>query len=334
MTISLPVPNKITTPPAVMLFDENNYTVLWATSRPSTGTLVVITDGKKQLFHDAAAGVIRHNDKLHSVRIAKDILDRCDSYYVQSRAVVYHTGYVALKGQRAKSKHYHFQGYRGQAAIHALFCTDIHGKQRWAVKNAKALQQQASSAPDFIILGGDIPHDGLHTRRSFTKGVLGLCAKLGGSERPVLYARGNHETRGQWASELMRYTGNLYFAASYGPISFVVLDSGEDKPDHHPEYSGLADFSTYHAKQFAWLCKQNPSDLAYRVAICHQHVLDERWYPQLRRLGISDIFVGHEHNCRSWVHADISHYEDGGPNTASWLLFSGGKIVTTSAEAI
>ena len=331
MNISLPGPNRISAPPVVMLAGGGEYAVVWASSRRSTGTLVVAANDREQQFHDTATGMLRHNDKLHVVRVAREILDNCDYYRVQSRAMIHNTGYIALRGGRTESRRYSFKGYRGQADIHALFCTDIHGEQKQALANARALRENAGAGPDLIILGGDIPSDGLHSRRSFTKGVLGLAAKLGGSERPVLYARGNHETRGQWAAELARYTGSLYFTADYGPIAFVVLDSGEDKPDDHPEYSGLADFTAYRARQLAWLSGLARSNAKYRAAVCHMHEPEHEWYAQLRRIGVTHLFVGHDHNNASWRHAGICHFEDGGPATASWLTFRGGEIAAASA---
>jgi len=331
MNIPLPVPNKITAPPVVMLVGGDEYAVIWASSRRGTGTLVVTTNGHERVFHDTASGMLRHNDKLHVVRVTRKLLDNCDSYHVQSRGMIYNTGYIAFRSEQTVSKRYTFKGYRGQADICALFCTDIHGEQKQALANAQALQQTAGTTPDFIIFGGDIPNDGLHSRRSFTKGVLGLAAKLGGSERPVLYVRGNHETRGQWATELARYVGSLYFTASYGPISFIVLDTGEDKPDKHPEYSGLADFNAYHMQQLAWLSGLEQNNAKYYVAVCHMHYLDDEWYAQLNRLGVTHVFVGHNHNNASWRCAGLCHYEDGGPATASWLTFRGDEIAAMSA---
>jgi len=328
MNIPLPLPNKIAVPPVVLLVSGDEYAVAWATTRRSTGTLSVSTGNKTQLFHSTSAGMLRHNDKLHVVRVAKSVLDNCDSYHVQNHAMLYNTGYVALRGRRVTSPRYHFTSYRDQSTIHALFCTDVHGEQKRAIQNARALQQKTGAAPNLILLGGDIPNDGLHSRRSFTKGVLRLAAKLGGSEIPVLYARGNHETRGQWATELPHYIGDLYFTANYGPISFLVLDNGEDKPDNHPEYSGLADFAAYRTRQLAWLNALVTT--GHRVALCHAHNLDDTWYPPLNRLGITHLFVGHGHNNSAWVHQGIHHYEDGGPATTSWLTFQNDKVTAKS----
>ena len=66
-------------------------------------------------------------------------------------------------------------------------------------------------------------------------GFMDTATKLFASEIPMYYTRGNHETRGAFATEFQRYFSpkeeNIYYTFRQGPICFVVLDTGEDKPD-------------------------------------------------------------------------------------------------------
>ncbi len=39
-----------------------------------------------------------------------------------------------------------------------------------------------------------------------------------------------------------------------------TMDTGEDKPDTHPVYNGLADFDQYRSEQAQWLQKEVQSD--------------------------------------------------------------------------
>ena len=68
-----------------------------------------------------------------------------------------------------------------------------------------------------------------------------------------MYVRGNHETRGRFARSLHDYiatpNGKFYYSFDAGPVHFVVLDTGEDKEDSHPAYSGLTDFTGYREEQ-------------------------------------------------------------------------------------
>ena len=58
-----------------------------------------------------------------------------------------------------------------------------------------------------------------------------------------------------------------------GPVCFVVLDCGEDKPDSDVEYSGIVAFDQYRDKQKAWLeeALKNKEfiNAPYKVAIVH-----------------------------------------------------------------
>ena len=335
--IPLPVRIRITAPPAVMITGPEEYAVLWATNRRGSGDLVVTTGGETVRYRDAVSGIVRSNDTLHVARVPKEALDGCDSYRVENRYVFFSFSYWSLKGGKTASKEIVFRGYQGGEAIHALMLADVHGKRKTALANAAVLQEDAGAPPDFILLAGDISHDYLLRQGMFNREVLGLAAKLSGGAIPCLYCRGNHETRGQWAAEMRRYfptaTGELYFTAKYGPISFTVLDTGEDKSDDHPEYSGLADFAPYRARQLEWLNRletDNSAPYAYRVVVCHMDNLDSEmfadWYAPLRGLGITHLLCGHTHKNRSYARGGIWHYEEGGPQTASWITFRGGGI--------
>ena len=62
-------------------------------------------------------------------------------------------------------------------------------------------------------------------------------------ETPMYYTRGNHETRGRSAWAFQNYfspfSEHIYYMYRQGPVCFVALDSGEDKPDSDLEYYGL-----------------------------------------------------------------------------------------------
>lgn len=71
--------------------------------------------------------------------------------------------------------------------------------------------------------------------------------------------RGNHETRGSFAREYKRYfdypENKFYQAFRIGPIYWIILDSGEDKPDDHEVYGGTVDYDNYRLEQKEWLAK-------------------------------------------------------------------------------
>jgi hypothetical protein len=86
-----------------------------------------------------------------------------------------------------------------------------------------------------------------------------LQLPTGGLNIPRVFARGNHEARGAgtWSlsNTFLPPGGSWYYTFSHGDTFFIVLDSGEDKPDSHIEYAGVVDFTAYHLKQAKWLAE-------------------------------------------------------------------------------
>lgn len=58
---------------------------------------------------------------------------------------------------------------------------------------------------------------------------MDTAVRLFASEIPMYYARGNHETRGVFATEIQRYFSpcqeHLYYAFRQGPVYCIVLDT-------------------------------------------------------------------------------------------------------------
>ncbi len=133
----------------------------------------------------------------------------------------------------------------------------------------------------------------------------------------MYFSRGNHETRGAYAREAARYRanpgGNWYYAFRSGPAVFVVLDSGEDKPDGHIEYSGLASFEAYRQQQSIWLRDIVSTDMVksapVKIAVTHIPLnfhenqpadsplkqYQDEWTAILDKAGFSAAFSGHTH---------------------------------------
>ena len=130
---------------------------------------------------------------------------------------------------------------------------------------------------------------------------------------PMFYARGNHETRGSFAHQFLNYfptpTGETYYTFRCGPVFFVMLDAGEDKPDNDIEYFGMADYDRFRRKQVEWLKKvvESPEfkEAPYRIAIIHLPTVEvtnhagvevrELFAPILNKAGIDVMLGGHTH---------------------------------------
>ena len=88
---------------------------------------------------------------------------------------------------------------------------------------------------------------------------LTSSSELFASDTPLYVARGNHENRGTFAMEWMNYfpssTGRPYFSFRQGPVYFIVLDSGEDKPDSDIRNMDLMRSDDFRAEEAEWLAR-------------------------------------------------------------------------------
>lgn len=93
---------------------------------------------------------------------------------------------------------------------------------------------------------------------------INTSVKLFASETPFYMVRGNHESRGVYAKQYLNYfptpTGMPYYTFKEGPVFFIVMDGGEDKPDNDIEYLGTAAFDQYREEEAEWLRKVVESD--------------------------------------------------------------------------
>lgn len=311
---------KIDTPASVFESGDGMYTVIWTTNKRGTGSVSYTYDGKEYTVNDQEGGNIRCLDTVHSVRVPKSHLDN-NTYTVTSQYVPYKGGYSAVKGKTVVSKPVKLRGYSGQYAVNALVLSDIHEN----MKPVRKAVSYFSTSPDIVILNGDIVSS-MEKSEKFTW-ILEYANELSKGEIPVAYIRGNHEPRGEYASEMMRYfktsTGSLYFTFNYGPVWSLVLDCGEDKPDDNKEYSGLVDFTAYVAEETQWLKRLQPDtseSTVYRMGITHNPVFENEygndWTGELERLGLDVVIAGH------WHTLDLNFREG---STSFKRLITGGK---------
>ena len=104
---------------------------------------------------------------------------------------------------------------------------------------------------------------------------------------PTFFESGNHDFRGSWISKkeeviLPRHPGERRgdqwdlkwnFAVRCGDLALIGMDTGEDKPDGHPKWFGLANFSPYRRAQAKWLDEQfarpEIAVAKFKVVFCH-----------------------------------------------------------------
>lgn len=188
---------------------------------------------------------------------------------------------------------------------------DIHGDD----KRMEALCREINPKnTDFLVINGD-QISKIEVIDDFLKHTFPPIKETA-RKVPVKYVKGNHESRGrEWykLGEVFpnKNTGEFYYSFRQGPVAFIAIDGGEDKPDNHPEYSGTADFDSYRAEELAWLKAEleKPEFASAPVKICLCHIPPfknkKAWYccrwlanevtPLLNAAGINLMISGHLH---------------------------------------
>lgn len=311
---------KIDNAAAVFETGDEMYTVMWTTTRPGSGYVTYTYDGKDYTVTDQENGCIRSLDTIHSVRVPKAHLNN-NTYVYHSQYVATKQGYSAIKGKTVSSEPVRFKGYDNQDEINVLVLSDIHEYRTPAENAVKHFEKSA----DLVVLNGDITST-MVEKKQVSKIISYANFFSDGGEIPVAYIRGNHETRGEFASEMPKYfkteTSGLYYSFNYGPIYFLALDSGEDKEDDHREYSGLVDFNAYINKESVWLNSLTPvTDAEYNICLVHMPELEDRygsnWLESLSRLQMDAVISGH------WHSLDLNFREGTAP---FYRIIDGGKV--------
>lgn len=189
---------------------------------------------------------------------------------------------------------FHFKTFDPQAeAIRAIAFQDTH----MASAVMAALLTHVTPADfDFSLLIGDIlegsKRDGSDVFESWSRYV----ELLDGANKPILYIRGNHDTRGAFAKRLA-YLFDLpnldptqpwgeeqwQYTLQAGPVSFIALDTGEDDDDGTPltSYKNPGLWQQVRQRQAGWLKATVAAKAAttppWRVLVTHIPLYNSPW---------------------------------------------------------
>ena len=171
-------------------------------------------------------------------------------------------------------------------------------------------------APDVLLINGDVPKDQFMHEKDLANGFLNSARNVVG-RWPVIFVRGNHDTRGLAARSLPRFSPKprpegYVNVLRYGPLGIIVLDTGEDK-DGAATYGGLLDFVAYRQVQRQWLeravAEPRFADAPFRLVFCHIPLRwkdpanhgswcadgDSRWSRLLGQAKVHAVISGHTH---------------------------------------
>lgn len=231
------------TSPAVFAV-EDTYQIMVAVSKES---LFSVKIGDKEYF-DESNGIMRSNCDIHRACVPKAELERAGGYTVCVRPLIERKPYFT---QTAPLEEFTFDFYPvPEKNARAYHISDAHNRIEQPVRAAKAFGKI-----DFLILNGDvIDHSGDPSKFD---NVYEICCQLTGGNIPVVFSRGNHDMRGNFAEKFAEYTpnhlGNTYYTFRLGSIWGIVLDCGEDKNDTSSEYGFTVSCHAFRERQTSFL---------------------------------------------------------------------------------
>lgn len=326
--------------PVLMAPGETTMGVVWAVGTWATGGVEVgeapdLSDARLVACH-AYAGRVLVDDRVLRVRLTG--LRPGTRYYYRTvtlRLAFRQGNYNLSKTAEERGRIHSFTTYGGASASgRFVMINDTHQN---AETLPKLFARIAAFDPEVTIWTGD-GVNGPEWRECAVEALLtpkGLAPDYAAS-RPLEFVLGNHEHFGSWASahldevilprlaserapedELLCWN----HAFRQGPVAFLCLDTGADKPDTREgpsAYGALRDYSAYRVAQAHWLERQfvrpEIASAPYVIAVCHIPLQwggekggdatvwsrESRllWEKVLDRHGVQLVMSGHTHASR------------------------------------
>ena len=251
--------------PYLQNLGPDEVTIVWLSDKPSVGWVELAPDDdtnfyatERPKYYDARNGV-KNTSTIHTVKIKGLKPGTNYRYRVFVQEVLSHVGHKIIYGNYASTDVYSKKPLvfktsdPADNSVSFAMVNDIHGKNDLLTNLVSKCDLKKT---DFFLFNGDMVSV-FNEENHIFDGFMDTATKLFASEIPMYYTRGNHETRGAFATEFQRYFSpkeeNIYYTFRQGPICFVVLDTGEDKPDSDIEYAGITVYDEYRTEQAEWL---------------------------------------------------------------------------------
>ena len=288
---------------AVVYAVEDEYQIVFSTSDSAAAWVEIGGES----YYDLYAGSMRSVDKVHKVTVPQSVLDAAKGYTVCAQQMIYRGPFGGYKGKTI-SQEYAFAPVDADDGIRHIAISDVHEAADAAIRAASYEENT-----DFVIFLGDIVS--MVESEKDAQLVNKIAHGITGGQIPVIYARGNHEIKGECSEVLYKYVGSrnqefYYWVTLSDAVYAVVLDMGEDHEDDWWEYYGTAQFDQYRREQTRMLEELLEDgtfkNYPYRMALCHipipyveedglfeQTRLD--WTALLNEMGMDISLSGHLH---------------------------------------
>ena len=306
--------DKILHGPWLQNLTENSVTIMWITSALSVPGIMFGPDtSKMELIYNSKDGMINAGDTLQKIRINGLEPGKKYMYRIYSRQIDVFEPYKITYNDTIISEPYSFTTFSPRiGTTRFIVFNDVHNK---STKMAGYLRNIDINNQDLWFFNGDMV-DYVQNKDQIFTGFLDTAVFWFAKTKPFIYVRGNHEARGRSARQFKDFfdfkDNSFYNSFDLGPVHFVILDCGEDKPDDNQYYYQLADYDNYRKEQLEWLKKEITTDnfrnASFRIVLCHMPIykqermgygmqfLSDNYGPILEKAGIDLMLSGHTHS--------------------------------------
>lgn len=312
---------KIIYGPYLQMIGETEASIVWVTDKKSLSWVEIAPDDgmnfyaeQRPQFFETFLGrkVLGTVHKIKLTGLTKGTTYR---YRIFSQEVMEEQDYQIFYGPIASTNVYTKAPLTfrtldsSQEKVRFFMVNDIHGNND--LFNS-LLKEVKKGETDFVLFNGDMVSH-MDSEQQLFEGFVTSAVKKFASEIPFYMVRGNHESRGRFAQNYLKYfptpTGMPYYTFKQGPVFFIIMDGGEDKPDNDIEYLGTGAFDAYREEEAAWLqqvvASQEFKTAPFKVVVIHVPPTQSTWHgplhtkkmfvPILNKAGIDLMLCGHLH---------------------------------------
>lgn len=294
---------------------DSSATITWTTNLPASVRVLYGINGQLNKVAYASQYGMLTVGTIHNVRLNNLKGGQKYEYRVVSTPVFEVTGYWPKTGIEKQSEIFSFTTFDPRKAIVKFASiTDTHEN---LVRIDTLMRHLQNDTLDFLVQTGDAFNDIRSEAQVWEKWLTPLINGKLHQSIPLILARGNHDVRGAFAREFVKFVpveeGRYYFSRDAGPVHLLVMDSGEDKPDSTQVYAMLNRFEEYRNDELAWF-KHHASTNAraksapFRIVVMHQpswgwdwssaasDASRSEWVKAANAAGVDLVIAGHDHD--------------------------------------
>ncbi len=263
-----------------------------------------------KVYYDDCNGILRSNTNTHKAELPMSVLDAAGEYTVVYKKMIERKPYFPTS-EKERELTVKFKPVPTSGDINIYHIADAHN----LVTEPVAAGCFWDDELDLLVLNGDIPnHSG------DIKNFNAICEIASGvthGQCPVVFARGNHDTRGIHAEDMPNYiptmNGKTYYTFRVGCLWGLLLDCGEDKLDTDFEYGDTICFHQFRLAETEYIRRiiENAENEYAAKGVTHKLVISHIPFTHINEFPFDieqELYGEWTHLMREYIKPDLLLY--------------------------